>query len=370
MPSEVRADRRAAIDVSRTNKHKWGPPMHFYRRRALLSCLSAFAFAALATGAQAQVTAEQQSALKANCRSDFMAKCSGISPGGQEALACLQKNVGTLSPSCKQAVSATLPPPAPAAAKPAAAAPAATAAAPTAAQQSAMKQACRSDFMAKCSGVSPGGQAALACLQKNVGTLSPSCKQAVSATMAGAPAATPAAAPAAAAAAPTAAQQNALKQACRSDFMAKCSGVTPGGQAALACLQKNASTLSAGCQQAVAAIGGGAATAATVTAAPAAGPTPEQLKAVKFTCRGDFKRYCGGVQPGGQEAIMCLQTNAARLTPDCKTSLADIADSMPAGTTPPAATAAAPAAAAATPHRLPAITPAGRILRRVIEHNR
>jgi hypothetical protein len=298
MPSEIRADRRAAIDVSRTNKHKWGPPMHFYRRRALLSCLSAFAFAALATGAQAQVTAEQQSALKANCRSDFMAKCSGISPGGQEALACLQKNVGTLSPSCKQAVSATLPPPAPAAAKPAAAAPAATAAAPTAAQQSAMKQACRSDFMAKCS------------------------------------------------------------------------GVTPGGQAALACLQKNASTLSAGCQQAVAAIGGGAATAATVTAAPAAGPTPEQLKAVKFTCRGDFKRYCGGVQPGGQEAIMCLQTNAARLTPDCKTSLADIADSMPAGTTPPAATAAAPAAAAATPHRLPAITPAGRILRRVIEHNR
>jgi hypothetical protein len=298
MSAEVRADRRAAIDVSRTNKHKWGPPMHFYRRRALLSCLSAFAFAALATGAQAQVTAEQQSALKANCRSDFMAKCSGISPGGQEALACLQKNVGTLSPSCKQAVSATLPPPAPAAAKPAAAAPAATAAAPTAAQQSAMKQACRSDFMAKCSGVTPGGQAALACLQQNAGTLSPSCKQAVSA------------------------------------------------------------------------IGGGAA-AATAAAAPAAGPTPEQLKAVKFTCRGDFKRYCGGVQPGGQEAIMCLQTNAARLTPDCKTSLADIADSMPAGTTPPAATpAAAPAAAAATPHRLPAITPAGRILRRVIEHNR
>jgi hypothetical protein len=60
-------------------------------------------------------------------------------------------------------------------------------AAPTAAQQSAMRSACRSDFMAKCSGVQPGGRDALACLQRHVATLSPKCKHVVSATM-GAPA--------------------------------------------------------------------------------------------------------------------------------------------------------------------------------------
>ena len=37
----------------------------------------------LASAAQAQVTGEQQSAIRANCRSDFMSKCSGVTPGGK-----------------------------------------------------------------------------------------------------------------------------------------------------------------------------------------------------------------------------------------------------------------------------------------------
>ena len=41
---------------------------------------------------------------------------------------------------------------------------------------------------------------------------------------------------------PTPAQQNAIKSACRSDFMAQCSGVQPGGQAALSCLQQHSSS--------------------------------------------------------------------------------------------------------------------------------
>jgi len=86
------------------------------------------AIAALAGTAQAQVTSEQQSAIRANCRSDFMAKCSGVTPGGKDALLCLQKNVDNLSPGCKTAVSATIPPPA----KPAEAPPVAPPAAPTA----------------------------------------------------------------------------------------------------------------------------------------------------------------------------------------------------------------------------------------------
>ena len=46
-----------------------------------------------------------------------MSKCSGVTPGGKDALNCLQKNVASLAPACKTAVSATIP--APAAAMPA-----------------------------------------------------------------------------------------------------------------------------------------------------------------------------------------------------------------------------------------------------------
>ena len=107
-----------------------------------LPCLAVLVIAALASSANAQITSAQQSAMKQSCRSDFMAKCSGVTPGGKEALACLQKNVASLSPACQQAVNATMPAPAatpPAATKAVAAAAAPTAAQPTAAQQSAMK---------------------------------------------------------------------------------------------------------------------------------------------------------------------------------------------------------------------------------------
>ena len=40
--------------------------------------------------AGAQPTPAQQNAIRQNCRSDFMAHCSGVTPGGAEALACLQ----------------------------------------------------------------------------------------------------------------------------------------------------------------------------------------------------------------------------------------------------------------------------------------
>lgn len=81
--------------------------------------------------AAAQVTAEQQSAIRAACRSDLTAKCADVAPGGKDALSCLQKNVAGLQPACKTAISATIPAPAPAvAAKPAPPAPAVTAAPP------------------------------------------------------------------------------------------------------------------------------------------------------------------------------------------------------------------------------------------------
>lgn len=268
---------------------------------ANLSCLAAVMIAAMANGAQAQLTSAQQSAMKSNCRSDFMSKCSGVTPGGKDALVCLQKNVATLSPGCQQVVKSTMaaPPRAPAATT-AVAAP--SAAQPTAAQQSAMKQSCRNDFMSHCAGVAPGGKDALVCLQRNVSRLSPSCRQVVSATR-------PAAAPATAAAAP-----------------------------------------------------------ATAGTEPAAAPTPQQMSAIKNTCRRDFQVHCRGVPTGGPEALACLQSHAPKLTPECKTSLADIADVVPAGAAAAAAVPAAAAAPAARPQP-PGITPAGRILRRVIRNN-
>jgi len=81
-------------------------------RQALIIGLGAFAIIAVTSAAQAQITAEQQSAIRANCRSDFMSKCSGVQPGGKEALQCLQKNVDALSAGCKTAVSATIAAPA------------------------------------------------------------------------------------------------------------------------------------------------------------------------------------------------------------------------------------------------------------------
>ena len=131
---------------------------------------------------------------------------------------------------------------------------------PTDAQRNAIKSACRSDFMAQCSGVTPGGIEALTCLQQHSATLSPACRNAVSAvdttkrkSSAVAPAETPGTAPAQSGAAasggaqahqPTQAQRNAVKSACRSDFMAQCSGVTPGGSEALTCLRQHNATLS------------------------------------------------------------------------------------------------------------------------------
>jgi hypothetical protein len=311
---------------------------------------------AWAAPAAAQLSSAQQSALRSNCRSDFMSKCSGVKPGGQEALTCLQQNVASLSAACKTAVGATMPhseaapaapPPAAAAppppappkatvakppakpAKPAAAAPVAPAA-PTAAQQSAMRSACRSDFMSHCSGVSPGGKEALACLQRNVGALSPSCKKVVSSTMAARPAAAvaPVAAPppaGAVAVGPTPEQMKALKFTCRADFGRHCKGIPPGPEA-FVCLQAHLPRLSPNCRTSVAAIAdempAGAMPAAVAPAAPppvvVARPTPVDAVVMLRACKLDLLRHCRGVEPGGGRELACLAAHEARLSVRCK----------------------------------------------------
>src|SRR5437868_5974750 len=170
--------------------------------------------------------------------------------------------------------------------------------APSQAQRDAIKSQCRSDYMAHCSSVPPGGEASLQCLQKNMSSLSSSCQSAMRAVEA--PAAAPAkpaetaapkaAAPAAAAAPPpksaepkaaaaapagqpTSAQISAIRSACRSDYPKVCAGVPTGGAPALQCLERNKAKLSAGCEKAVsAASGGGAAAAGAAPAGAVAAP--------------------------------------------------------------------------------------------------
>ncbi len=179
--------------------------------------------------------------------------------------------------------------------------------APSDAQRAAIKSQCRSDYMAHCSSVPPGGMASLQCLQKNMAGLSSGCQTAVRAVEAPSetkaePAAEPketvketaketvketaapeeetksepaaaaapvksaaepvAAAPKAAASStakkPSSAQVAAIRSACRADYPKVCAGVPTGGAPALQCLAKNKSKVSAGCQQAVAAVSGSA----------------------------------------------------------------------------------------------------------------
>src|SRR5215475_13315065 len=64
----------------------------------------------VATGAVAQEPSQaQRDAIRASCRSDFIANCSGVQPGGKDAFECLKRNEAKLSASCKTAINAVVP---------------------------------------------------------------------------------------------------------------------------------------------------------------------------------------------------------------------------------------------------------------------
>ena len=134
-----------------------------------------------------QPTQAQRDAIRASCRSDFMANCSSVTPGGKEALECLLRNQAKLSSACNAAVSAVVPAQqapatapaaqapaisAPAAAEPAAPKPAAASPAEPApksaetqdAQLKAVRQSCTlNDFMTHCSWIKPDNPELLLC---------------------------------------------------------------------------------------------------------------------------------------------------------------------------------------------------------------
>jgi hypothetical protein len=100
----------------------------------------AFLILTLAPTAAQQPTQAQRDAVRASCRSDFMANCASVQPGGKQALECLLRNESKLSAPCRSAVSAiATPASSPAATAPAAAVPPPIDAAPSG--QSAMPTA-------------------------------------------------------------------------------------------------------------------------------------------------------------------------------------------------------------------------------------
>jgi len=178
--------------------------------------------------------------------------------------------------------------------------------APSQAQRDAIKTQCRSDYIAHCSSVPPGGEASLQCLQKNMASLSAGCAGAVRAVQA------PTAAPKATAPTPAAAP--------------KTEATPPATKPAPAAAAPKAAAKSTAPPPA----------AAATTAAPAAAAAPaaivlrpmrprEELLVMRSACGGDIRSLCGGIAPGGGRIVQCLASNSASLSPACTSVLAPFA---------------------------------------------
>ena len=129
---------------------------------------------------------------------------------------------------------------------------------------------------------------------------------------------------------PTQAQTNAIRQACRSDYMAKCRGVPTGGKAALQCLQQNLVDLSPACQDAVHALN--YAPGPQSQPAPRSQPGPQRgapphgvaMAELREECMADFRTHCPNTRLGGGRVMGCLMENESRLSPGCRSALAEM----------------------------------------------
>jgi hypothetical protein len=84
-------------------------------------------------------------------------------------------------------------------------------------------------------------------------------------------------------------------------------------------------------------------------------PSPDQISAIRQSCRSDFMANCSGVQPGGKDALECLKRNLPKLSGACKTAVSAIGPAAPASE-PPAASPPSPAAAPAVT-QTPSVAP-------------
>jgi hypothetical protein len=181
---------------------------------------------------------------------------------------------------------------------------------PSQAQINAIKASCRSDYMAHCASVPTGGPAALACLQKNIASLSPPCQEAVSA--------------AGGEASPPAGSQSQPPDAAQSPLPGADGGPPPQPGADGAPPQPGAE----GGPPPQPGTGGapppppGAGGAPSPSAGdfPPMGPRAAAA-AVRGACRFDYRALCGDVPPGGGRIIACLRRNEPSLSPRCRRAL-------------------------------------------------
>ncbi len=194
---------------------------------------------------------------------------------------------------------------------------------PTKAQTDAIRQNCRSDFMLKCSGVTPGGADALQCLKKNVASLSPGCQGAVTAINGEAPAAAPAAStpamPPAASAPPPPPPALAAKAppaAAPPPPAASAAPPTIGPRAIKKELKKE---LKKDMRPAAAAPPAAPPPPAAAIAPPPPALSPEEEAAlVRQSCAFDYRRLCRGTPIGGGRVIACLNAHGRALSPACQ----------------------------------------------------
>ncbi|MGE5367896.1 MAG: hypothetical protein ACM3PO_11630 [Betaproteobacteria bacterium] len=190
---------------------------------------------------------------------------------------------------------------------------------PTQAQRDALRAACRSDFMADCASVQPGGKEALECLLRNEPKLSPPCRSAVNAI------ATPASggvAPAPTAATPLNDASAAAQPAAAAPPATKTPATAP---------TRKTTTGTHATTTATSAAAGGS--ASTPTAAPAVAPLgpirpmlPRRALMILAQCRPEQQTLCAGVPAGGGKILSCLAANAQQLSPACYQALARVSE--------------------------------------------
>ncbi len=193
---------------------------------------------------------------------------------------------------------------------------------PTQAQRDALRAACRSDFMANCASVQPGGKEALECLQRHDPKLSAPCRSVVNAI------ATPASS--AAAPAPTAATPSKPSDAsapAQPTAAAPPATKTPTAAPTRKTTAMRATTTPA----ATSAAASGSASAPT--AAPAVAPLgpirpmlPRRALMILAQCRPEQQRLCAGIPASGGKILSCLAANAQQLSPTCYEALARVSE--------------------------------------------
>lgn len=193
---------------------------------------------------------------------------------------------------------------------------------PTQAQRDAVRAACRSDFMANCAGVQPGGKDALECLMRNEPKLSSPCRSAVNAI------ATPASG--AATSAPAAATPPKPSDASAPAQPAAAAPSATKTPAAAPSRKSTAGTRATTTPATSAAASGSAPAPSPAPAVAPLGPIrpmlPRRALMILAQCRPEQQRLCAGVPPGGGKILSCLAANAQQLSPTCYEALARLSE--------------------------------------------